>query len=226
MTEQEWLAGNRPRPLLEFLGERLTSRKQVLLVSAYQRPEFEKWRDEQEQEPGPLGLRVLAVAEQVVEGTADPGDVDRARHAIRTARAADPFGVDDIMNPIPGMLDVLASTLDIATNAASILSIGDGGANFSHPFPPLDSGNGCRIVREIFNNPFHPVTINQAWLTSTVVTLAQSIYADNDFSALPILADALQDAGCNDEHILIHCRRKPGKHFRGCWCLDLILSKC
>jgi hypothetical protein len=82
----------------------------------------------------------------------------------------------------------------------------------------------CRIVREIFGNPFRPVTHDPAWRTSTVLALAQQIYDSRDFSPMPILADALQDAGCDNEEILKHCRQ-PGEHVRGCWCVDHCLGK-
>jgi hypothetical protein len=80
------------------------------------------------------------------------------------------------------------------------------------------------ILRDIFGNPFRPVTINPSWLTSTVFTLAQQIYDSRDFSAMPILADALQDAGCDNEDILDHCRQ-PGEHVRGCWLVDLLIGR-
>ncbi|WP_239465862.1 hypothetical protein [Gemmata sp. SH-PL17] len=62
------------------------------------------------------------------------------------------------------------------------------------------------------------------WHTDTAVTLASQMYESRDFSAMPILADALQDAGCNDDRILDHCRG-PGPHVRGCWVVDLLLGK-
>lgn len=63
-----------------------------------------------------------------------------------------------------------------------------------------------------------------AWRTSTAVALAQQMYDTRDFSAMPILADALQDAGCDNADILGHCRG-PGPHVRGCWLVDLVLDK-
>jgi hypothetical protein len=80
------------------------------------------------------------------------------------------------------------------------------------------------IAREIFGNPFRPDGFSPAWRTDTVLVLARLIYESCDFGALPILADALQDAGCEDHELLAHCR-EPGAHVRGCWVLDLVLGK-
>ncbi|MCE9561749.1 MAG: hypothetical protein K8U57_06800 [Planctomycetes bacterium] len=77
----------------------------------------------------------------------------------------------------------------------------------------------------MFGNPFRPVVAEPAWLTSDVVALAQGIYANRDFSAMPILADALQDAGCDSEDMLAHCRDEKQVHVRGCWVVDQILGK-
>jgi hypothetical protein len=79
-------------------------------------------------------------------------------------------------------------------------------------------------VRDVFGNPFRSVTADSNWLTSTVVSLAQGIYDERAFDRLPILADALEDAGCRDDQILGHLR-SPGPHVRGCWILDLLLGK-
>ena len=83
----------------------------------------------------------------------------------------------------------------------------------------------CEFVRDIFGPlPFRPVIVDPSWLTPTVLSLAEGIYADHAFDRLPILADALQDAGCNNDDILSHCR-SDGPHVRGCWVVDLILAK-
>jgi hypothetical protein len=88
----------------------------------------------------------------------------------------------------------------------------------------VETGYQAALLREIFGNPFHPVTIDRAWLTANVAGLAQSIYDDRAFDRLPILADALEDAGCDNADILNHCRQ-PGEHVRGCWVVDLVLGK-
>jgi hypothetical protein len=81
----------------------------------------------------------------------------------------------------------------------------------------------CDLIRCIFGNPFRTVTVDPAWLTSTVTALARGIYDERAFDRLPILADALQDAGCEDADLLDHCRG-PGPHARGCWAVDLVLG--
>jgi hypothetical protein len=65
----------------------------------------------------------------------------------------------------------------------------------------------------------------RSWCTDTAVALARQMYESRDFSAMPILADALQDAGCEDEHTLNHCRGASAVHVRGCWVVDLVLGK-
>jgi hypothetical protein len=78
---------------------------------------------------------------------------------------------------------------------------------------------------DIFGNPFRPVAFNPRWQSTTAVGLAQSMYESRDFGAMPILADALQDAGCEDDAILSHCRDPKQPHVRGCWVVDLVLGK-
>jgi hypothetical protein len=80
------------------------------------------------------------------------------------------------------------------------------------------------IFRDVFANPFRPVAINPAWHTGNVMALATSIYDERAFDRLPVLADALEDAGCDNGDILNHCR-EPGEHVRGCWVVDLILGR-
>jgi hypothetical protein len=85
----------------------------------------------------------------------------------------------------------------------------------------------CAFVRDIFGHHFHPVSMSSLWLTwndGTVAKMAQTIYEERRFTDLPILADALEEAGCTEPSILDHCRR-PGEHVRGCWVLDLLLDK-
>jgi hypothetical protein len=85
-----------------------------------------------------------------------------------------------------------------------------------------------QLLHEIFGPlPFGPVTLDRAWLTwndGTVRSIAEGIYQERAFGRLPILADALLDAGCDNEELIQHCRTE-GPHVRGCWAVDLILGK-
>ena len=83
------------------------------------------------------------------------------------------------------------------------------------------------LVRDIFGNPFTHTTIQPVWLAwngGLVTKLAQAIYDDLAFDVMPILADALEDSGCDNAAILNHCRRECD-HVRGCWAVDLLLAK-
>lgn len=81
----------------------------------------------------------------------------------------------------------------------------------------------AQLLHDIFN-PFRPVTLDPTWRTNSVVNLTQAIYDDRAFERLPLLADALEDAGCHHEDILAHCRG-PGPHVRGCWVVDLLTGR-
>jgi hypothetical protein len=82
----------------------------------------------------------------------------------------------------------------------------------------------CSWLRCLYPNPFRCVAIDPSWLTSDVRILAEGIYSELAFDRMPILADALQDAGCDRDDILGHCRG-PGPHVCGCWAVDFILGK-
>jgi hypothetical protein len=83
------------------------------------------------------------------------------------------------------------------------------------------------LVRDVLGNPFKKPKpkAKPAWRTDTVMTLARQMYVSEEFSAMPILADALQDAGCDNEDMLSHCRDVTQPHVRGCWVLDLLFDK-
>lgn len=80
------------------------------------------------------------------------------------------------------------------------------------------------LLRDVFPNPFRDAQIRPEWRDRTVTGIARGMYASRDFSPLPLLADALQDAGCANDHVLDHCR-SPGPHIRGCWVVEGILRK-
>lgn len=87
-----------------------------------------------------------------------------------------------------------------------------------------ESAAQAHLIRDIFGNPFQPRKTNPAFKTSIVMSIARSIYFECQFDVMPILADALEEAGCNDDEILEHCRN-GGPHTLGCWVVDSILRR-
>jgi hypothetical protein len=80
------------------------------------------------------------------------------------------------------------------------------------------------LLRDIIGNPFRPVSFDLAWRTSTAVAFAAQMYDSRDFTPMPVLADALQDVGCENADVLGHCRGS-GPHVRGCWVVDALLGR-
>jgi hypothetical protein len=80
------------------------------------------------------------------------------------------------------------------------------------------------LLRDLLGNPFRPAAIDPHWKTAAVGALARGIYEDRAFDRLPILADALEEAGCTSADILRH-GREAEPHVRGCWVLDLLTGR-
>jgi hypothetical protein len=80
------------------------------------------------------------------------------------------------------------------------------------------------LLRDIFPNPYRPPSLAPAWRTENVLAVARTMYEARDFTDLPVLADALAEAGCTAADVLDHCR-KPGLHVRGCWVVDGLLDR-
>jgi hypothetical protein len=91
-------------------------------------------------------------------------------------------------------------------------------------FGPQATEYHLALVREVFGNPFQPIDF-APWRTDTAIALAGQMYESREFDAMPILADALQDAGCDNSDVLNHCRDANQVHVRGCWVVDGVLGK-
>jgi biotin carboxyl carrier protein len=85
-------------------------------------------------------------------------------------------------------------------------------------------GDAVGLLRDIFGDPFREVMLDPAWRTEAVVGLARGMYETRNFSPMPVLADALEDAGCADPGVLAHCRATT-PHTRGCFVVDAVLGK-
>ena len=103
------------------------------------------------------------------------------------------------------------------------------------PYSTLPPAVQITLLRDIFGDPLSPPPplplAVVAWNNGTVKRIAEGVYQERqlpqgalDTGRLGILADALLDAGCEDEELLAHCR-SAGPHVRGCWAVDCILDK-
>jgi hypothetical protein len=196
MTEAEWLACEDPTPMLELVSGTAGGRKLRLFGVACSRRAWGRLDD--------LGRAAVEVAEGHADGRAGSDALRAARLACRTG------GV--------GSAWYAAATRPAVAARNAALSAATG------PAPGAERVAQAGLLRDILGNPFRPVKLDPAWLTSDVVTLARGIYEDRAFDRMPILADALQDAGCDNEDVLNHCRG-PGPHVRGCWVVDLVLGE-
>jgi hypothetical protein len=166
---------------------------------------------------------LVETVEEYVEGEMGWADVCLARERAHEAYEQR-FGTKPPTGS-PSRLALLAATLRCsAQNAREVFS------TYVQLFPPLsfirtEDARTCELVRCVCGNPFSKVKFAPAWRTSDAVALAQSMYDSRNFGAMPILADALQDAGCDNSDVLNHCRDANQVHVRGCWVCDLVLGK-
>jgi hypothetical protein len=220
MTEQEWLTGVDARPLVEHVHPhaRTRSRKYLLLNCACCRhlsPWFADVRlaeaiDRAERgADGGLTERTLTKWQEFVAAVRTmPGE--RSPAVVRATYAVQALYSDRRTSYPPNLHGWRALCVDYAL--------------FDDDFASTAPGVGVALIRDVYGNPFRPVAFDPSWRTSTAVGVARQMYETRDFSGIPILADALQDAGCDSDDVLTHCRG-DGVHVRGCWVVDLVLGK-
>jgi hypothetical protein len=222
MTEREWLTCTDPTSMLAHLVAAASDRKLRLFAVACCRRIWEAMADERSQ-------RAVVVAEQYADGLCDFREVHEARDAAGAA-VEKASGTRYAPPAHCGMSTLGPVAHTAAANCAyfAAVTVLPAGHDEEYWLDEAYVGEGeaqVALLRDIFGNPFRPVTVDPAWLTSTVVALAKSIYESRDFSAVPILADALQDAGCDNDAILTHCRDTALTHVRGCWVVDLLTGR-
>lgn len=216
MTEQEWLTATDPKPMLQFLKGKASDRKLRLFLIACSLRTFADapWEEITD---------AIPAVEMFIEKAISPADFAPAKDAIN-------WGIWEMCESLNLRAEALLVAIqeqDVSAELANhtVKRALDG---WRMNVPDLDIVKEhlavCHIARDIFGNSFRPVVIKPSWLTSTVVTLATGIYQEKAFDRIPILAGTLQDAGCDNDEILTHCRG-PGPHVRGCFLIDLLLGK-
>jgi hypothetical protein len=163
--------------------------------------------------------QAVEVIERHADGRASGQELRAARRAAEAAsRASRPVWTGGYA---PGAWDVMY-TVALAVAAGAVhAQLRPGYVRSGSPVSNADQG---ALLHDIFENPFRPVEITGAWLTPTVRALARVIHADRVFHLMPVLGDALRDAGCTHAEVLEHCYG-PGPHVAGCWLVDRLLGK-
>lgn len=215
MTEEQWLAATDPYGMLEHLKGMISERKLLLFTAACVRRNL-MFPCEPEQR------RVALAGEQFLSGAISP----ETFHDTVAASYGPEY-------PAKLFRSRAYNAHEQSRFVSEMFRFHAAHGRYSPDDPPHADCYAVRdrerqrhreILRELIGNPFRPATVDPAWLTSAVVPLAEGIYADCSFDRLPILGDALEEAGCDNADILAHCRT-PGPHVRGCWVVDLILGK-
>jgi hypothetical protein len=218
MTEDEWLACGDPKPMFEFVQHKASDRKMRLFSCGCCRAAWYLLTDRRSR----LAVRRL---EEYADASSDDKRLKDIRNianaaAVEAARLAGPL-VGPSMAARAVFHAAAWARWCIVTAEEVMLAFEAASGTDRAAVQRLEAA----LFRDIFGSPFRPATVDPAWLTSTVFALAEGIYRDRAFDRMPILADALQDAGCDNEDILNHCRDTTLTHVRGCWAIDLLTGR-
>ncbi len=212
MTEAEWMACTDPVAMLKASRSRLRHRKVRLFAVACCRCVLPLLTDQRSR-------NAVEVAERYADGVASDEELKAAAQAA-SAVHREAFKIKGKEGACREWAAALVADR-VAFRAAESVSWMSGTTKVGR----------ADLVRDIIGNPFRPIALDHAWLTPTVLTLAQAAYDERslptgtlDPARLAVLADALEDAGYADPELLGHLRG-PGLHVRGCWALDLLLGR-
>jgi hypothetical protein len=205
VTEHDWLTGVDPDPMLDFLSATASDRKLRLFGCACCRRVWGRITDSRSR-------AAVGAAERYAEGQLTPAQLRAAMLAGWVASRDD------------GGIAAAVAAREVASYAGRFAAwyaacAGAPAAGWG----PLRAAQAS-LLRCLLGNPFRPARLDPAWRTRTVQAVAQVIYDEHDFGMVAVLADALEDAGCESAEFLAHCRL-PGEHARGCWVVDLVLGK-
>jgi hypothetical protein len=212
VDEAEWLGCSDPQRMLGFQVDRASERKLRLLACACCRriPGFLESQPDRQS---------LELTERDVDGLAEEQDFAALPEDVWDIRwyRRDGWGWITLNRALNSYWDYLwvSRNLHATTEQVQAQARRQSDAELAV------------LVSEVFGNPFRPVALDPSLLTwhgGLLVSMAQRMYDSRDFTDMPVLADALEEAGCSDTHILNHCRQPVG-HVRGCWVVDPILGK-
>jgi hypothetical protein len=238
MTETEWLTATHPNPLIDFLRDsgRLSPRKTRLFCVAAVRRAWPLLIDQRSR-------RAIEIAEQdpscplcewtLMEGLVPPGDFTREAEqaAIDLTPTGDWVGWD-VRRAAQAAAEALAGQPHATAGDVAAAIAMTGRERMSGTAWYREGEHQCRLLRDLVGDPFRaPPPFARTWLTSAVIELGQRAYKDRilpegtlDPTRLRELAQALVDAGCENEDLVEHLRA-VGPHVQGCWAVDRVLGK-
>jgi hypothetical protein len=178
---------------------------------------------------GPEVERIVAVAERFADGLATEEELQTTYYDINPFDYENAEAIDTCERDAhTAALHTVRLTTDVVVNpgARRLQYLRREKAN--RRAKVTHSAMLCDLIRDIFGPLlFRSVERDPHWLSwndATIPKLAQAIYEERAFDRMPILADALEEAGCTNQDILTHCR-SGDEHVRGCWVVDLVLGK-
>jgi hypothetical protein len=240
MTEAKWLACSDPQAMLDHLEthDLQSDRKQRLHDCACVRRIWHLLQDAS-------GRRAVETAEAFADGLATLEELREAQGVVLAAADAIPLAYSSSDPPDHRVRFAAYTVLCAAAGAAwefrsgakdplgraadaiareALTGTGPSERRIEKKKRADERAKQAALVRDIFGNPFRLVAVRPEWPTPAVINLSRVIYDDRAFDHLPMLADALEDAGCDEPNILDHCRQ-PGDHVRGCWVVDVVLGR-
>jgi hypothetical protein len=207
MTEAEWLGCTKPDEMAVLLEKKVSDRKWWLCGCALFRRSWHRLNEETRK------------AVQITEALADEMGQASSRgshECVSIEQAWEEAEVDWDKHVFNSPFFFAFLCLDFDTQ------------QYTDKQRAIEEWKQAQLIRDLVGPlPFRAKARDEAWLAwnnGTVAKLAETTYAERSFDVMPILADALSDAGCTDSEILDHCRR-PAEHILGCWVLDFLLGR-
>ena len=250
MTEAEWLTSNCPYPMFEFIRRQVSRRRLRLFVCGCCRRIWEMIPDERSRTAVELSERYADGGATKGELSAAQSEAAKAlSNAVNTCKPLEAEAFKGFKNVSDGergaaweryysssrrraaakAAKAVARSSDRAARMAEEMNQAYNWVAYAefigHTQTVISSRHSvyCDLLRCVFGNPFRPAEFAAECVTPDVVHLADTIYDERAYDRLPVLADALEKAGCKSADVLAHCRG-TGPHTRGCWVLDLIRS--
>jgi hypothetical protein len=223
MTEAEWRTCGSPEAILNLLTDKASPRKLRLYAIGCCRRIWHLLIDDR-------CRHAVEVAQRFVDGRATERDLFAAETVV--AAAARLWG--EVGSQLARSTHALGGAAWAATRQSAWVAAWDAAWDARMVARDLMPGTDWEqervwqagLLRDLIGNPFRPARIHPAWLLAddgAVGKLAQVIYDEGRYGDLPILGDALEEAGCTSPDILEHCRARQA-HYRGCWVVDAVLG--